>query len=205
MNPAFTPVGNSQLVSATTSGSAAITLSNGVNAVRIRASALALVAFGNDSSIVASCPTTGVPANGVSLATGSEVFGVGPGVNLSFMTSSAVASLLVVTPGVQKNAFTPMGNSQIVMVTTSASAALQLAGNTAGVRIRNASPGNPVYVAFGTSSVVATNETTGAPANGIMVSLSSFEKFNVPPNCWVSFISSAVGPSAVHITQGFGK
>lgn len=207
MNPAFLPVGNSILVVPTTVASTAFTLPNGCNAVRIKASnSNTLVAFGSDSSVAVTQPSTSTPANGVLLPNVSEIFGVGPAVQLSLITmSTSPNQTVVVTGGIMKGQFQPQGNSQLIQVTTSASAALQLSGGTQTVRVRNTSPVNPVYVAFGTSTVVAVNETTGTPANGIMLNVTSAEKFDVAPNCWFSFISTAAGPTPVYITQGFGR
>jgi hypothetical protein len=99
---AFLPQGNSQLISATTTPSAAIQASTGgIQGVRIRSSAVAFVSISKTSSDTVSIPTTSTPANGIPLiATVFEKFSVPPNAWLSFMTSGASGALIYVTPGI---------------------------------------------------------------------------------------------------------
>lgn len=98
--------------------------------------------------------------------------------------------------------FLPQGNSQLISATTTASVGLQISsGNIQGVRIRTSAL---AYVAFGSSTVTALAPTTSTPANGIWLNSAAVEKFTVPPNCYVSFITSAAAGALCTITPGFG-
>lgn len=98
---AFLPQGNSQLISATTTPSAAIQVSTGSHqGVRIRTSAVAYFSVSSSSSVTVSMPSTGTPANGIPLNAGAqEKFSIPPNGWLSFMTSASAGALIYVTPG----------------------------------------------------------------------------------------------------------
>ncbi len=98
---AFYPQGNSQLIAATTTASAAIQPSTGnITGFRVRTSALAYMAVSVSSAVVALAPTTGTPANGIWLTNAvAEKFNGGPNCWLSFITSAAAGALVNVTPG----------------------------------------------------------------------------------------------------------
>lgn len=99
--------------------------------------------------------------------------------------------------------FQPQGLTQLIAVTTSPSAAVQLSAPTVGVRIKADAQ---VYFAFGSSagssSLQASIPTTSTPANGIPLVASAPESFNIGPNAWLSFISTAT--ANVNVTGGFG-
>lgn len=101
------------------------------------------------------------------------------------------------------DAFYPQGNTQLIAATTTASAAIQAStGSIPGIRVRTSAL---VYMAVSLSSgVAAVAPTTSAAANGIWLTNAVHEKFNVPTNCWLSFITSAAAGALVTVTAGYG-
>jgi hypothetical protein len=100
-------------------------------------------------------------------------------------------------------AFMPSGLSQVLTVATTATPAIRLPNPAAGVRIETDSQ---VYFAIGStagsSDLAATIPTSSTPANGIRMMATSVEVFNVGPNAYISFISTAT--ASVSLTPGNG-
>lgn len=99
--------------------------------------------------------------------------------------------------------FRPMGNTSLIAGTTTASAAIQPStGNIGGCALTNLST-NDVWVAFGSSSVVAVLPTTATPGNAFPVTggLHNVIPVLAPPNFWISALTSA-GTAVLAITPG---
>lgn len=99
--------------------------------------------------------------------------------------------------------FYPLGNTQLVKGTTTASAALQ--ASTAGCDAVQIYPGSTALflVAFGPSTATAALPTTGTPANGIPLQANVPKIFQIPLNGWFSVIASTAGGTAdVYVTPG---
>ena len=103
-------------------------------------------------------------------------------------------------------AFQPQGLTQLIMVTTTPSTAVQM-GPQSGIRVV-VDPVAKVHFAFGSSTgssgIQAALPTTSTPANGIPLLAGADATFNLVPNAYVSLISSAAGPTPVEIQSGFG-
>lgn len=101
-------------------------------------------------------------------------------------------------------AFQPCGTTQLISVTTTPSTAIALTVATMGVRIVADAA---VHVAFGSSAgsstITATMATTAVANNGIPCPAGA-TLFNIGPVAYLSFISSAAGPTLVRVTPGFG-
>ena len=99
--------------------------------------------------------------------------------------------------------FNPMGLTQLIAVTTTASTAMALNVPAHGVRIRADAA---LHFAFGStagsSAITASIPTTSTPANGIPMLASSVEVFNIGPNAYLSFISTAA--TNAWVTPGHG-
>lgn len=102
-------------------------------------------------------------------------------------------------------AFQPQGNSTLIPVTsTGGSTALQgSTGYVYGYRLTNMSS-DYQYVAFGTSTVVATAPVVGTPANGFPMVSGAVESFNLGPNTWISAVSTGA-TGRLGVTPGFGS
>jgi hypothetical protein len=101
-------------------------------------------------------------------------------------------------------AFQPQGNSTLIPITSSGgSTAVQVdTGSRMGYRLVNMSS-DYAYVAFGSSTVVATAPTTSAAANGFPMVAGAVETFNLTPNCWISAVTTGA-TGRLGITPGFG-
>lgn len=100
------------------------------------------------------------------------------------------------------DAFMPQGNSQLCSATTTPSTGFQVTGNITTVRIRTSAL---AFVAISVSSgVTCAIPSTSAAANGIPLNSASQEKFTVPPNAYLSFMTSAVAGALIYITPGAG-
>lgn len=101
------------------------------------------------------------------------------------------------------NAFQPQGNTALIAATTAASVGIQPStGSIIGMRL--AVVGSvPVFVAFGSSGVVAALPTTAVPGTGIPMQPNSVETFNFAPNTWLSAITTS-GTAQLYATPGFG-
>lgn len=101
--------------------------------------------------------------------------------------------------------FQPQGLTQLISVTTTPSTPVQLSAPQMGVRIWTDAV---VHFAFGSSTgssgISCAIPSTSTPANGIPLQANSVESFNVGPNAWLSFCSTAAGPANVKFTAGFG-
>jgi hypothetical protein len=98
----FFPQGLTKLIACTTTPSTAISLDIRTQMVRVHADTVIHLAFGcstGSSGIVATMPTTSTPANGIRMASDSvEVFSIGPGAYLSFISSGG-SGTVTATPG----------------------------------------------------------------------------------------------------------
>lgn len=103
-------------------------------------------------------------------------------------------------------AFQPQGGTLIIASTAaSATVATQVSSAAAiqGARLVNLST-NDAYVAISASSAVTAAVPTTASSTGSFPLLQrTGEKFSVPPQCWLSAITTA-GQANLAITLGFG-
>lgn len=104
------------------------------------------------------------------------------------------------------SAFQPQGGTLIIASTAaSATTATQVssAGGIQGAWLVNLST-NDAYVAISASSAVAAAVPTTASSTGSFPLLQrTDEKLTVPPNCWLSAITTA-GQANLAVTLGFG-
>jgi len=107
------------------------------------------------------------------------------------------------------SAFRPQGNTVLVVATSSTGAAPTnwSPGNVSGCYVSNGST-TMVYLAFGSSSVAASQPTTAAPGLGIALPSSTAKAFTFGPNTanagWVSAVTSAGSSALVFVTPGHG-
>lgn len=102
------------------------------------------------------------------------------------------------------NPFKPQGNTALIAPTTTASAAIQPStASIATFRLNNTST-NPVWVAYGSSTIVATLPTTTTAANAFPMAAGGIETFDFTPNCYVSAITT-VGTGQLALTPGLGS
>lgn len=100
--------------------------------------------------------------------------------------------------------FQPQGNTALVLATTTASAPQQPStGSIQGLLLTNQST-NDAWVAFGVSTATAVLPTTSTPSAGMPLLQRSQATFGVPPNVWLSAITTA-GTAAIYATPGFGQ
>ena len=104
--------------------------------------------------------------------------------------------------------FQPQGNTLILASTAASATTVQpsSASSIQGLRAVNTSTSVTAYATVSASSAtVATLPTTVTPSTGTGFPLlpSQTEIFSVPPNCWVSAITSA-GQANLALTPGVG-
>jgi hypothetical protein len=104
------------------------------------------------------------------------------------------------------NPFRKNGPTSVVAISTAASAAIQPStGNIQGL-LATWVGSLPCYIEYsstiGSSNIAATVPTTSTPGS-MPILPNTAPSFTVPPNCWISAISSA-GTGLLYLTEGDG-